>query len=106
MEKVVVEEEDVKASELNQVSPTMAATCTEIEQSEVQVAEGYTITHFHDKINDVFLNEKPQTKDWRKLLVFREECKRLAAGCLTAICAYDNTVETVKTLEAAQAKFH
>ncbi|KAI3877316.1 hypothetical protein MKX03_024251 [Papaver bracteatum] len=59
-----------------QSSSTMAATSTEIEQSEVQVAEGYTITHFHDKINDVFLNEKPQTKDWRKLLVFREECKQ------------------------------
>ncbi|KAI3833891.1 hypothetical protein MKX03_012379 [Papaver bracteatum] len=54
MEKVVVEEEDVRAQ---------------------SIAEGYTIKHFRDKIIDVFLNEKPQTKDWRKLLVFREECK-------------------------------
>ncbi|KAI3924257.1 hypothetical protein MKW98_032458 [Papaver atlanticum] len=54
--------------------PTQAAV--EIEQSEVEVAEGYTVTQFCDKIIDVFLNEKPQTKDWRKLLVFREEWKK------------------------------
>ncbi|KAI3881629.1 hypothetical protein MKX03_024950 [Papaver bracteatum] len=54
--------------------PTQAAV--EIEQSEVEVAEGYTITQFCDKIIDVFLNEKPRTKDWRKLLVFREEWKK------------------------------
>ncbi|XP_026427487.1 uncharacterized protein At4g37920-like [Papaver somniferum] len=176
--------------------PTQAAV--EIEQSEVEVAEGYTITQFCDKIIDVFLNEKPQTKDWRKLLVFKEEwkkysekfykqCKaradaendngmkqklvllgrkvkkiddeierhsellkeieqsptdinavvakqrkdfneeffrhlsllsetydslddrdaisRLGARCLSAICVYDNTVENVETLDAAQAKF-
>lgn len=43
------------------------------EQTEVEVAEGYTITEFCDKIIDVFLNEKPKTKEWRKYLVFREE---------------------------------
>ncbi|KAI3961286.1 hypothetical protein MKX01_007000 [Papaver californicum] len=54
----------------------MATTTVEVEQSEVEVAEGYTITQFCDKIIDVFLNEKPQTKDWRKLLVFREEWRK------------------------------
>lgn len=43
------------------------------EQVEVEVAEGYTITQFCDKIINVFLNEKPKTKEWRKYLVFREE---------------------------------
>lgn len=40
---------------------------------EVEVAEGYTISQFSDKIIDVFLNEKPKSKEWRKYLVFREE---------------------------------
>ncbi|KAF8411321.1 hypothetical protein HHK36_003868 [Tetracentron sinense] len=158
------------------------------EQVEVEVAEGFTITQFCDKMIDVFMNEKPQSKDWRKLLVFREEwnkyrecfyhqCRarsdsendqvmkqklivlgrkvkkllkeiqdsptdinavvarrrkdftgeffrhltllsetydslddrdamaRLGAKCLSAVCAYDNTVENVVTLDAAQAKF-
>ncbi|XP_010254628.1 PREDICTED: uncharacterized protein At4g37920, chloroplastic [Nelumbo nucifera] len=167
-------------------------------QVEVEVAEGYTITQFCDKMIDVFMNERPQTKDWRKLLVFREEWKkyresfyyrcqaradsendpdmkqrlmvlrrkvkkiddemekhtnllkeveenptdvnavvarrrkdftgeffrhltllsetydsledrdamsRLGARCLSAVCAYDNTMENVEMLQAAQAKF-
>lgn len=168
------------------------------EQSEVEVAQGYTITQFCDKIIHVFLNEKPLSKDWRKLLVFREEwnkyrdkfyhqCRsradresdpvmrqklvllgrkvkkidvemerhaelfkeieenptdinavvarrrkdftreffkhltllsethdaledrdavaRLAARCLSAVCAYDNTIENSETLDVAQEKF-
>lgn len=43
------------------------------EQNEKQVAEGYSLTQFCDKIIDLFLNEKPRAKDWRKYLVFREE---------------------------------
>lgn len=43
------------------------------EQGEVEVAEGYSVTQFCDKIIDVFLNEKPRVKEWRKYLVFREE---------------------------------
>ncbi|XP_068657405.1 uncharacterized protein At4g37920-like isoform X2 [Aristolochia californica] len=43
------------------------------EQAEVQIVEGYTMTQFCDKMIEVFLNEKPQTKDWRQLLIFREE---------------------------------
>ncbi|XP_059624092.1 uncharacterized protein At4g37920-like [Cornus florida] len=42
-------------------------------QVEVEVAEGCTITQFCDKIIDVFMNEKPKPKEWRKYLVFREE---------------------------------
>ncbi|GKU98697.1 hypothetical protein SLEP1_g11669 [Rubroshorea leprosula] len=167
-------------------------------QVEVEVAEGYTMTEFCDKIIDLFLNEKPRVKDWRKYLVFRDEwnkyrdsfynrCRtradnesdpvvkerlisleskikkiddemqrhsellkelqdsptdvnaivarqrkdftgeffsyltlisetydnledrdavaRLAARCLSAVSAFDNTLETVETLDAAQAKF-
>ncbi|CAK9155659.1 unnamed protein product [Ilex paraguariensis] len=54
------------------VASSMSAAQVE-EQIEVEVAEGYTITQLCDKIIDVFLNEKPRSKDWRKYLVFREE---------------------------------
>ncbi|KAL5705523.1 hypothetical protein ACHQM5_023818 [Ranunculus cassubicifolius] len=178
----------------------VGTTAAELEvNSEVEVAEGYTITQFCDKIIDVFLNEKPLSKDWRKLLVFREEwnkyrdcfynrCRsraeseedlgmrqklvmlgrkvkkidsemeghaellkeieqsptdinavvarrrkdftreffkhltllsevydslddrdavaRLGARCLSAVCAYDNTVESAETLDLAQEKFN
>lgn len=50
------------------------------EQVEVQVAEGYTITQFCDKMIDVFLNEKPKSRQWRKYLVFREEWKKYSEG--------------------------
>lgn len=43
---------------------------------EVEVAEGYTITQFCDKMIDVFLNEKPKSREWRKFLVFREEWQK------------------------------
>lgn len=46
---------------------------TEEDQSEKEVAEGYSLTQFCDKIIDVFLNEKPRVKEWRKYLVFRED---------------------------------
>ncbi|KAG2696066.1 hypothetical protein I3843_07G041700 [Carya illinoinensis] len=46
------------------------------EPVEVAVAEGYTTTQFCDKIIEVFLNEKPKAKEWRKYLVFREEWKK------------------------------
>ncbi|KAL5753262.1 hypothetical protein ACOSQ2_023769 [Xanthoceras sorbifolium] len=168
------------------------------EQEEKELAKGYTLTQFCDKIIDVFLNEKPRVKEWRKYLVFREEwnkyresfynrCRtraheesdptmkekltslaskvkriddemerhsellkeirdsptdvnavvaqrredftgeffrylnlisesydsledrdaiaRLATRCITAVGAYDNTLESMETLDAAQAKF-
>ena len=40
---------------------------------EVEVAEGYTITQFIDKMIDLFLNEKPKSRDWKKYLIFRDE---------------------------------
>lgn len=43
------------------------------EQTEAEVAKGYTMTQFCDKMIEVFLHEKPQSKDWRKILVFRDE---------------------------------
>ncbi|KAK2986693.1 hypothetical protein RJ640_010918 [Escallonia rubra] len=171
------------------------ATAQVEEQVEVEIAEGYTLTQFCDKIIDVFLNDKPNSKEWRKFLVFREDwnkyrdsfyerCRaransandsenkqklitlarkiddemerhaellkeledspmdvnaivarrrkdftgeffrhlsllsevydsledrdavaRLGARCLSAVSAYDNTLERVETLDAAQAKF-
>lgn len=52
------------------------ATTEKEEQEETEVAEGYTISQFCDKIIDIFMNEKPKTKEWRKFLVFREEWKK------------------------------
>ncbi|KAK6923229.1 hypothetical protein RJ641_011533 [Dillenia turbinata] len=45
-------------------------------EAEIEVAEGFTITQFCDKIIDLFLNEKTRVKEWRKYLVFREEWKK------------------------------
>ncbi|XP_008236644.1 PREDICTED: uncharacterized protein At4g37920, chloroplastic [Prunus mume] len=65
-----------------QSSPTTSpqasniATAQVAEQVEVEVAEGYTMTQFCDKIIDVFMNEKPRAKEWRKLLVFREDWEK------------------------------
>lgn len=57
------------------------------EEVEVEVADGLTITQLCDKIIELFLNEKPKSKDWRKYLVFREEWKkyreRFYNRCLT-----------------------
>lgn len=168
------------------------------DEPEVEIAEGYTMTKFCDKMIDLFLNEKPKPKDWMSYLVFREDwnkyrdsfynrCKsradsendftfkqrlvtlatevkrvddemeihaellkqiedspmdinaivtkrrrdftgeffrylsvvqethdrledrdavaRLGARCLSAVSAFDNTLETVESLDAAQAKF-
>lgn len=52
------------------------ATAQVAEQVEVEVAEGYTMTQFCDKIIDIFLNEKPRAKEWRKFLVFREDWEK------------------------------
>lgn len=57
-----------------QASSTMAAEVQE--QVEVEVAEGCTLTEFCDKVIDLFLNEKPRVKDWRRYLVFREEWRK------------------------------
>ncbi|KAF2541942.1 hypothetical protein F2Q68_00028631 [Brassica cretica] len=40
---------------------------------EAEVAEGYTMAQFCDKIIDLFLNEKPKVKEWKKYLVLRDE---------------------------------
>ncbi|KAA8531481.1 hypothetical protein F0562_006166 [Nyssa sinensis] len=52
------------------------ATAQVEEQVDVEVAEGYTITQLCDKIIDLFINEKPKSKEWRRYLVFREEWKK------------------------------
>ncbi|PIN04968.1 hypothetical protein CDL12_22495 [Handroanthus impetiginosus] len=54
------------------VLPNSATTA----QAEVEVAEGLTITQFCDKIIDLFLNEKPKSKDWKRYLIFRDEWKK------------------------------
>ncbi|XP_061336867.1 uncharacterized protein At4g37920 isoform X1 [Gastrolobium bilobum] len=50
-----------------------ASTAQVGEQEEVEIAEGYTMTKFCDKMIDLFLNEKTKSKEWRNYLVFREE---------------------------------
>lgn len=46
------------------------------QEPDVQVHDGYTITQFCDKMIDLFLNEKPRSKDWKRYLIFREEWKK------------------------------
>ena len=43
------------------------------DEPEIEIAEGYTMTKFCDKMIDLFLNEKPKPKDWMSYLVFRED---------------------------------
>lgn len=65
-----------KGINVSGVQVSDVATAEVEERVEVEVAEGYTITQFCDKIIEVFLNEKPKTKEWKKYLVFREEWKK------------------------------
>ncbi|XP_030528388.1 uncharacterized protein At4g37920 [Rhodamnia argentea] len=57
-----------------------ATARVEEDRVDVEVAEGYTVTQFCDRIIDVFLNEKPRVKEWRKFLVFREEWNKYRDG--------------------------
>lgn len=54
-------------------SPTIANVK---DQTEAEVAMGHTMTEICDKFIEFFMYNKPETKDWRKLLVFREEWRR------------------------------
>ncbi|KAL7141602.1 hypothetical protein ABFS83_08G064000 [Erythranthe nasuta] len=40
---------------------------------EVEIADGYTITKFCDKMIDFFMNEKPKSRDWKQYLIFRDD---------------------------------
>ncbi|KAF8772226.1 hypothetical protein HU200_005941 [Digitaria exilis] len=51
-------------------------TIAKAEQSDAEVAMGYTMTEICDQFIEFFMNKKPETKDWRKVLVFREEWQR------------------------------
>jgi hypothetical protein len=46
------------------------------DQTESEVAMGYTMAEICDKFIELFLHKKPETKDWRKVLVFRKEWER------------------------------
>ena len=67
------------------------------------MAKGYTITQFCDKIIDVFMNEKPKSKEWRKYLVFREEWNKYREAfycrCQTRAYAETNAVMKKKLIE-------
>jgi hypothetical protein len=43
------------------------------DQTESEVVMGYTMTQICDKFIEVFLHQKQETKDWRKILLLREE---------------------------------
>ncbi|XP_020081630.1 uncharacterized protein At4g37920, chloroplastic-like isoform X3 [Ananas comosus] len=56
------------------ICPTRNTTLSNAqEHDETEVARGYTMTQFCNKMIDFFMIEKPQTKDWRKILVFRDD---------------------------------
>ncbi|KAL9245911.1 hypothetical protein vseg_019508 [Gypsophila vaccaria] len=46
------------------------------DEADFEVADGLTVTQFCDKMIDLFMNEKPRPKDWRKYLVFRNDWKK------------------------------
>ncbi|CAO2828716.1 unnamed protein product [Amaranthus hypochondriacus] len=46
------------------------------DEAEVEVAEGFTMTQFCDKMIDLLMNEKPRSKEWKKYLCFRDEWKK------------------------------
>lgn len=77
------------------------------EQVEVEIADGYTITQFCDKIIDVFLNEKPKAKNWKNYLVLREDWKKYRdkfyRRCLTRADA-ENDSEMKRKLETLARK--
>ncbi|XP_039005130.1 uncharacterized protein At4g37920-like [Hibiscus syriacus] len=59
---------------LNPCLRASSITDAEVEERvDVEVAEGCTMTQFCDRIIDLFLNEKPRVKDWKKYLTLREE---------------------------------
>jgi hypothetical protein len=67
------------------VANAEVATEPEVEKATVASAEaatepefamGYTMTQLCDKMIDFFMHKKPKTKDWRKLLVHRDEWKK------------------------------
>ncbi|WCJ32037.1 hypothetical protein M5689_013482 [Euphorbia peplus] len=56
---------------------SQASHLVNVEQEvEVEVADGYTMTQFCDKIIHFFLKEKPRVKEWRKYLALREEWRK------------------------------
>lgn len=69
----------------------------------MEVAKGYTLTQFCDKIIDVFMNEKPKSKEWRKYLVFREEWNKYREAfysrCQTRAFAETNIVMKKNLIE-------
>lgn len=86
---------------------------------DVEIAEGYTVAQFCDRVIDVFLNEKPRVKEWRKLLVFREEwskyrdcfyrrCRARADGedDLNLKQKYINLSRKVKKIDDEMEKHH
>ncbi|KAK4761438.1 hypothetical protein SAY87_029322 [Trapa incisa] len=78
-----------------------SATSTQVqEHTEVEVAEGCTITEFCDKIIDLFLNEKQRVKEWRKYLIFREEWRKYRESfynrCLSRANSADDPVMSEK----------
>ncbi|XP_020675447.1 uncharacterized protein At4g37920 isoform X1 [Dendrobium catenatum] len=63
---------------LVQPSSIASGTCVgkDEDHDDVEVTNGYTMTKFCDKMIEYFMQDKPQTKDWRKVLVFRDDWKK------------------------------
>ncbi|KAK1268743.1 hypothetical protein QJS04_geneDACA006468 [Acorus gramineus] len=57
----------------NETSVSSTYTAHKEENDEAEITQGYTLAQFCDKMIEVFMHEKPQTKNWRKFLVFRDE---------------------------------
>ncbi|KAK1292845.1 Uncharacterized protein QJS10_CPB17g02451 [Acorus calamus] len=63
-----------------ETSVSSTYTAHKEENDEAEITLGYTLAQFCDKMIEVFMHEKPQTKNWRKLLVFRDEWNKYREG--------------------------
>ncbi|KAL3526955.1 hypothetical protein ACH5RR_011611 [Cinchona calisaya] len=88
------------------VLESSASSASVEKEAGVEVADGFTMTQFCDKMIALFLNEKPKSKDWRKYLVFREEWKkyrdRFYSRCLARADAEDNSEMKQKLVTLAR----
>ncbi|XP_065876325.1 uncharacterized protein At4g37920 [Euphorbia lathyris] len=85
-----------KGRNFSTVSQANNVANVEADEQEVEVAEGYTMTQFCDKMIDFFLIEKPRVREWRKYLVLREEWKKYSER-FYARCHSRATMETDPT---------
>lgn len=75
-EPVVAEASGASAEGATESEVAKTSVASTDAATEPEFAGGYTMTQLCDKMIDLFMNKKPKTKDWRKLLVHRDDWKK------------------------------